>query len=121
MIVPSVSDVPVVAHASRHLHKRLIQRGVRILEWPERMMHAKIAVIDGAWSTIGSYNLDRRSLLHNLEVGLVIVDRKIGHELDKQFQADVVACREILPEEWKQRSAWEKAMEWLFYQIRYWL
>ena len=121
VIVPSYTDVKAVYYASHHLYARLMRSGVRIFEWPERMMHAKMAVIDGVWSTIGSYNLDRRSLLHNLEVGLIIVDRKIGHELEKQFEADLVACREILPEEWKRRSAWEKAMEWLFYQIRYWL
>lgn len=121
VIVPSYTDVKAVYYASHHLYGRLMRAGVRIFEWPERMMHAKIAVIDGAWSTIGSYNLDRRSLLHNLEVALVIADRQIGHDLEKQFEADVVACKEILPEEWKRRSAWEKAMEWLFYQIRYWL
>ena len=121
VIVPSYTDVKAVYYASHHLYGRLMRAGVRIFEWPERMMHAKIAVIDGVWSTIGSYNLDRRSLLHNLEVGLVIVDRKIGDDLEKQFDADVVACKEILLEEWKRRSAWEKAMEWLFYQVRYWL
>jgi cardiolipin synthase len=121
VIVPSYTDVKAVYYASHHLYGRLMKAGVRIFEWPERMMHAKMAVIDGIWSTIGSYNLDRRSLLHNLEVALVIADRKIGYDLEKQLEADVVACKEILPEEWKRRSAWEKAMEWLFYQIRYWL
>ena len=84
-------------------------------------MHAKVGVIDGVWSTIGSYNLDRRSLLHNLEVSLVIIDRKLGDTMHEQFDKDVAHCREITPVEWQKRSIWEKAIEWMFYQVRYWL
>jgi cardiolipin synthase A/B len=121
VIVPSAIDVKAVYYASHHLYANLMRHGIRVFEWPERMMHAKIGLIDGVWSTIGSYNLDRRSLQHNLEVGLVIVDRKIGGELEEQFEKDVATCREITLDEWQRRSAWEKAMEWLFYRIRYWL
>jgi cardiolipin synthase len=121
VIVPTDSDIKAVYFASHHLYARLMRHGVRIFEWPERMMHAKIGVIDGVWSTIGSYNLDRRSLLHNLEIGLVIVDRRIGGELQQDFENDLAKCREILPEEWQRRSAWEKSLEWLFYRFRYWL
>lgn len=121
VIVPSVSDVRAAYYAGRWLYAGLMRRGVRIFEWPERMMHAKLGVIDGVWSTIGSYNLDRRSLLHNLEVSLVIVDRKIGVALQSQFEADLKACQEIRPAEWQRRSRLEKALEWFFYQLRYWL
>jgi cardiolipin synthase len=121
VIVPSILDVRAVYYASRHLYGSLLQRGVRIFEWPDRMMHAKSGTIDSTWSTIGSYNLDRRSLLHNLEIGLVILDRRIGSEMQRQFDQDLASCREITLEEWGKRSAWEKALEWLFFQIRYWL
>jgi cardiolipin synthase len=121
VIVPSDTDVKAVYYASHHLYSSLMRRGVRIFEWPERMMHAKMGLIDGVWSTIGSYNLDRRSLQHNLEVALLILDRRIGGELEGQFEKDVATCREITLEEWQKRSTWEKAMEWLFYRVRYWL
>ena len=67
-----------------------LRRGVRIFEWPERMMHAKCGVIDGVWTTIGTYNLDRRSFLHNLEVGLVTIDRDLGDRMEVQFERDLV-------------------------------
>jgi cardiolipin synthase len=121
VIVPWDTDVRAVFYASHHLYANLMRRGMRIFAWPERMMHAKIGVIDGVWSTIGSYNLDRRSLQHNLEAGLLIIDRKIGTMQEKQFEKDVATCREITLAEWQRRSVWEKAMEWLFYQVRYWL
>jgi cardiolipin synthase len=121
VIVPSTSDVPAVYYASRHLYSRLMRAGVRIFEWPERMMHAKMGAIDGVWSTIGTYNLDRRSFLHNLEVGLITIDRDLAAELEAQFDADLANCREIVPAEWEKRSLWQKFLERLAYQFRYWL
>ncbi|MBK7878866.1 MAG: cardiolipin synthase ClsB [Planctomycetes bacterium] len=121
VIVPSTSDVAAVYYASRHLYARLLRRGVRIFEWPERMMHAKCGVIDGVWTTIGTYNLDRRSFLHNLEVGLVTIDRDLGERMELQFERDLVACREVTLGEWNRRSWWDQAMELFCYQWRYWL
>jgi len=121
VIVPSVSDVPAVFHASRHLYRRLIERGVRIFEWPEQMMHAKFGVIDGVWSTIGTYNLDRRSLHHNLEVGLVVIDEELGGRLAEEFARDVARCREVTLAELDALSTWQRAFGWFCYQFRYWM
>jgi len=119
VIVPSVSDVPAVAHASRHLHKRLIQGGIRVFEWPpERMMHAKLGVIDDVWSTIGSYNLDSRSLYLNLEVGLVALDEKLGRDLREQFEKDIGRCTEVTIAGLEARGPWQKFLDWFWYQLR---
>ena len=64
---------------------------------------------------------DRRSLLHNLEVALVVIDSKVGEELGIEFEAQIARCKEVLPAEWEQRSWWQKTKEWIFYQLRYWL
>jgi len=121
VIVPSNSDVAAVYYASRHLYARLLKRGVRIFEWPERMMHAKAGVIDGVWGTIGSYNLDRRSFLHNLEVAVVTIDRNLGERMADRFRRDLTFCREVTLTEWRNRSRLQKSLEWFFYQLRYWL
>ncbi len=121
VIVPSRSDVPAVGHATRRLYARLLKSGVRIHEWPGPMMHAKTGVIDGIWSTIGSYNLDKRSFLHNLEVGLIIVDTQIGETMDRRFEEARALSREIRLEEWEQRGWWQRTKEWCCYQLRYWL
>jgi len=121
VIVPSRSDVPAVAHATRRLYSRLLSSGVRIFEWPGSMMHAKAGVIDGIWSTIGSYNLDKRSFLHNLEVGLIVVDGKTGELMDQRFEEACSISREITLEEWERRGWWPRAKEWFCYQLRYWL
>ena len=119
VIVPRVSDVPPVAHASRHLHKRLIQHKIRVFEWPpERMMHAKLGVIDDVWSTIGSYNLDHRSLHLNLEVGLVALDERLGADLREQFEKDIARCTEVTVAMLNARSPWQKFLDWFWYQLR---
>lgn len=121
VIVPSESDVQAVYYASRHLYARLMRGGVRIFEWPEHMMHAKLAVIDGVWSTIGSFNIDRRSFLHNLECGVILVDRVHSRRLRDDFDRDAAGCREIQSAEWGKRALWEKLFESFFFQLRYWM
>jgi cardiolipin synthase len=121
VIVPAVSDVGAVWWASRRLYTRLLKSGVRILEWPERMMHAKSAVIDGVWTTIGSYNIDSRSMEHNLEVGVIVLDRDVGDEMDRAFEEDASRCREVQLDEWRARPRWHRFVEWFFFQFRYWL
>ncbi|MEI8257920.1 MAG: phospholipase D-like domain-containing protein, partial [Deltaproteobacteria bacterium] len=69
VIVPEHSDVPSVGWAARAMFTRLMRAGVHVHLWLEGMMHAKSAVIDG-WATVGSYNLDYRSLRYNLEVNV---------------------------------------------------
>jgi cardiolipin synthase len=121
VIVPSRSDLTLVYFASRNLYARLMRMGVRIFEWQGEMMHAKAAAIDGVWATIGSYNLDRRSFIHNLEVGLLIVDRELARELEAQFEADLRRCREVEARVWAKRPAWQKWAERACYALRYWL
>lgn len=121
VIVPSRSDLQLVYSASRHVYGRLMRSGVRLFEWQGAMMHAKCAAIDGVWSTIGSYNLDRRSFVHNLEVGLLMIGRELAHELETQFEADLGRCREIDPREWPTRSRWEKLLERFWFLFRGWL
>ncbi|MCC7015050.1 MAG: cardiolipin synthase ClsB [Planctomycetes bacterium] len=121
VMVPAKSDVRLVYHASRYVFGRLLRAGVRIFEYQERMMHAKAAAIDTAWATIGSFNLDRRSMLHNLEAGLVILDHGFGASLEQHFDAELERCREITLAEWEARpwSAWFKS--WFAHLFAYWL
>jgi cardiolipin synthase A/B len=82
------------------------------------MMHAKLGVIDGVWSTIGSYNLDHRSIFLNLEVGLVALDEKLGERLREQFEQDLERCTEVTIEKLDARSSWQKILDWGWYQLR---
>ena len=121
VIVPAVTDVGVVMFASRHLYPRLLRGGVQIYEWPARMMHAKTGVIDGVWSTIGSYNLDRRSLFHNLEAGVVVADAALGARMREIFDHELAKSREVTLAECLARPVLARARQWFCYLWRYWL
>jgi cardiolipin synthase len=121
VVVPEKSDLKSVMYASHHVYGALLRAGVRVFEWRERMLHAKTAVVDSVWATIGSYNLDARSLFHNLEVTLCIVDRAFASGLRAQIEHDAAQSREILLEDWKKRPWWRKVVEWFFFQFRHWL
>ncbi len=121
VIVPARSDVALAQFASHYLYKRLLKAGVRIFEFEERMMHAKCGVIDGLWSTVGSYNLDTRSMFHNLEAGVVVLDERCAEDLERVFESHLTRCREIRLDEWLRRPVWDVLLEWVSYRFRYWL
>jgi cardiolipin synthase len=118
VVVPSTSDVPAVQWATRHLYAHLIKAGVRVYEWAGRMMHAKTAVIDDVWATVGSSNLDHRSLKVNLEVVAIVIDRVFGRRMAEQAVLDIAESREVDLEVWGKRPWWHRPIEWFFYQLR---
>ena len=121
VMVPERSDVPAADYAGRAVFSRLLRAGVRIFLWPDRVLHAKTAVVDGVWSTVGSYNMNHRSLFHDLEATLIVVDRRFGAEMVEMFEADRAKCRELHIEDWERRPVKQKVLERLCYLIRYWL
>ncbi|HEY3323977.1 MAG TPA: DUF2062 domain-containing protein [Planctomycetota bacterium] len=121
VVVAMYSDVQIAAMASRALYGELLSSGVRLFEYPIAMLHSKAAVIDDVWAVVSSYNLDHRSLRHNLEAGVFIMDRSFAHALRDQILADIRKCREVTPQ-FHAARAWNQALlESLSYQARYWL
>jgi cardiolipin synthase len=121
VMVPRNMDVPGLSHASRNTWTSLMQGGVRIFEWLPNMLHAKTLCIDAIWSTVGSYNLDARSLNYNWEVALEVVDAQVAVELQRKFERDLERCAEVNQAEWRQRGLWQKIREPFFYFFRLWL
>ena len=121
MIFPSVSDAGAVFHAGRSFYDVLLQSGVRIFEFQDSVLHAKTAVIDGVWSTVGSANLDMRSFLHNTEVNVIVIDREFGDRMEDAFIEDLRHSREIRLDEWEKRPVGDRFREWLARNFAYWL
>jgi cardiolipin synthase len=84
-------------------------------------MHAKTAVIDGVWSTVGSTNFDWRSFLHNQEVNAVVLGTGFGDQMRAAFARDVAQSEQITLEEWRQRSFVLHVKEWFARLWQYWL
>jgi cardiolipin synthase len=121
LVFPSITDANVVMYAGRSFYKELLEAGVRIFELQESVLHAKTAVIDGTWSTVGSANVDIRSFLHNREVNLVVLGQAFGQRMESAFQEDVKNSVEITLEQWQQRSLWERLREWAARRLVYYL
>jgi cardiolipin synthase A/B len=106
------TDIKTTRHAGRGTYEELLEGGVRIYEYEPAMMHAKSFVVDGIWSTVGSLNFDNRSMSLNNESNLVVLDEGIGREMDETFLEDLRYSKEIILEEFRQRSAWQKFLDW---------
>ncbi len=121
LILPRVTDQDTVLYAGKSYYERLLKAGVRLFERDGVMLHAKTAVIDGVWSTVGSTNLDMWALLRDDEVNVVILDRDFAVEMEALFAQDLSLSEEIHLERWEERSLHERLREWLSRLVRYWL
>ncbi len=118
VILPARTDVPAVYYAARNLYGLLLESGIRLYEWQGRVLHAKTAVIDGMWSTIGTYNLDYRSWRFNLEVTAAIEDEHFGHAMEKRFFADLEHAPSVDLAAWRKRPFKDRLVENFFYRFR---
>jgi len=113
MILPSQSDSDLVFHAGRAHYAGLLAGGVQIYERQGALLHAKTAVIDGVWSTVGSSNLDWRSFLDNDEVNAVVLGREFAAQMQAMHQKDLDASQRITPQAWAERPLQFKLKEWM--------
>jgi cardiolipin synthase len=120
-MVAGTTDVKAVLYASRSIYEILLKAGVRLFEWIGRVLHAKTAVIDGRWATVGSSNLDQQSLRQNLEVNAIVRDAAFARALERMFVEDLASCEEVIPERWLRRPPWVRAASWGAYLLRNWL
>lgn len=121
LVLPGISDAWAPLHAGRSHYAWLLQAGVRLHERHDTVLHAKTCVIDGVWATVGSSNLDWRSILHNAEANVVVLDPGFAGELEAAFWRDVGCCTEITPQAWQQRGWLPRAQEWLARRFEFFL
>jgi cardiolipin synthase len=121
IILPNVSDSWLTSNAGHSLYQEMLEAGVKIHELKTAVLHAKTAVIDGTWSTVGSTNMDMRSFLHNKEVNVVVMGDAFGKEMENAFRDDLHDSNEITAEQWKKRPMAQRFKEWLARLLSYWL
>jgi len=113
LILPGVTDSKVALYAQRYHYARLLKAGVQISEHSSSLLHAKTAVIDGIWSTVGSTNLDFLSLLSNDEVNAVVLNKEFAGEMEQMFAKDLADSKPVLWKDWKERPLLPRVGEWL--------
>jgi cardiolipin synthase A/B len=107
------NDHALTYSSSRRAYGDLLKVGAIIHEYQPAMIHAKIAVIDGAWSVLGSANIDNRSFGINDEVNLAVLDPQVARTLTANFDDDVAHATRIDLQTWEARSIWERMVEWV--------
>lgn len=121
LVLPGVSDHNFIMYAGQAFYDQLLAGGVRIFQLQVAVLHAKTAVIDGVWSTIGSANIDRRSFIHNYELNVVVLDPAFGREMESAFNEDLRDSKEVTLEQWRRRPWSVRIREMLSRLTEYWI
>jgi cardiolipin synthase len=121
LVLAGLSDVSITQYAGRSFYEELLAAGVRIYERKDALLHAKTAVIDGVWSTVGSSNIDFRSFLHNDEANAVVLGKDFAIQMENMFAVDVSASDAIDEATWQQRGISQRLRESLSRMWAYFL
>lgn len=114
-------DKRVSLLAGEALYDELVRAGIRVWRYQPSMLHTKVLLVDDAAALIGSSNLNRRSLDHDEEVALVILDEVTSRILEEHFQEDLSRSEEIDLTRWRNRSLAQRALEAAIEPVRRWL
>ncbi|HEY4511407.1 MAG TPA: phospholipase D-like domain-containing protein [Candidatus Paceibacterota bacterium] len=121
ILIPRTSDNHIVDVAAHTHFAHVLKAGVKIHRYTGSMIHAKTAVIDDEWATVGSLNLDNVSLRYNFEGNIVSTDKKFAAELKSHFLKDLPQSKELTQEVWEKRGIIQKLKEILVRPIRWFL
>ncbi|MGE5089039.1 MAG: cardiolipin synthase ClsB [Candidatus Levyibacteriota bacterium] len=104
--------------ASRALYGQLLTAGVAIQEYHRSFLHAKVAVVDTRWATVGSSNIDPYSFLMAREANVFVRDQVFAHELRAELVNMIeTGARPVPPQDWLQRSRFAKGLSWIAYGV----
>lgn len=113
LIVGRLSDVPFIRAAQYYLYTILLKQGIRIYEWKQSVLHAKFAVADAKWVTIGSYNLNALSDYGSLELNVEIMDEKVNQDTHAFIQSIIAeGCEQVDAESFKGSFNLLKQLYW---------
>ncbi|MFJ6462379.1 phosphatidylserine/phosphatidylglycerophosphate/cardiolipin synthase family protein [Streptomyces sp. NPDC091387] len=112
------TDKRVCQLAGQHFYEDLLACGVKIWQYQPTMMHAKVITVDRVAALVGSTNFNRRSLDHDEEVMLAVLDEDFTAVLDGHFEQDLEVSELIASGRWKRRSAVQRAREVAVIPIR---
>jgi len=111
LLLPARSDVHLVLLVGRSSYGTLLRGGVEIYELERELLHAKVMLVDGESTVIGSANLDQRSFHRNFEINGVIDSSSFGNQIRRMLERDFRASRRITLEGHERRGLLTRAME----------
>jgi len=120
ILLPGTSDVFFMPLVSAMFYRNLLTAGVRIYEYADGILHAKLMILDD-WMTVGSTNIDYISLYHNLEVEAVVALPQTKKVLEDQFLHDLTRAEEIAIDHLPQYPRWKKILGQVLLSLKRWL
>lgn len=121
LILPAISDMPIVRLVGRSYYSALLKGGIEIFELEGTVLHAKVMLIDDSWAVIGSANLDQRSFHRNYEVNVIVNSQEFGGQVTEMFNEDLKRSRRIKIEEHERRGLLVRFLEKLCAPISWFL
>ena len=119
VMLSAKSDIPMTPDVALYQARKLMKRGIRFWLYQPGFHHSKIMMVDGRFCTVGSTNLDARSLKCDFEENAVIIDPATTRELDNMFARDKQKSIELTDEHWnKIRTRWQKFRGWLWHSLQ---
>ena len=118
ILVPATSNHVVADWLSRGYYSELLEAGVEIWRFQGAMVHAKTATVDGAWSTVGTANVDRLSMTGNYEINVEFIDEAMAAEMERIFDTDLRNCELLTREVWESRGVHRKFTETFLAPLR---
>ena len=119
IVLASESDEPVFKRATNFLYDFILRNNITIYEYLPSNLHAKVATVDGNWSTIGSYNMNHLSDYGSVEMNADILDTGFAEQFERILQGIIEKdCRKVSFEEYIRRKTWFfQLTDWFSYQM----
>lgn len=118
VLLQGKTDHPLLRFATQTLYTAGLASGLRIFEYEKSFMHAKVAVVDGEWATVGSSNIDPFSLLLAKEANLVVRDKQFAGELKASLEAAMQSgAREMHSADLDAQPFYTRLLSWLSYGL----
>jgi cardiolipin synthase len=111
-------DKQIARDAGQRSYQRLLEAGVRIFEYQQAKLHAKVITVDGIWANVGSSNFENRSLSLNDEINMSMQHASVVAELERHFHDDLAVSREVDLQSWTRRPLAQRAGEYATDLIR---
>ncbi len=121
IMLPAVNDVRLVQILSRSTYAPLLKEGIEIYELADTVLHAKVMLIDGHWSVIGSANLDQRSFHRNFELNVIISGVDFGQQVATMLARDIERSRPVQLAEHERRGWFVRVLEQVISVISWFL
>jgi cardiolipin synthase len=119
IVVPgSHTDARIGRWAAHGLYGELLEAGIQIFEYQPTMMHCKVLVIDGVWSSVGSANFDDRSFRLNDEANLNVFSEDLARQQIQLIDEDITLSRRMVLKKWRSRTLGRRVNERLALLLR---